>query len=157
MGRRWLFAVAAWLVTAALTTAVAIGAVNSLRQGIFGPADAPRSESEVQAQLPASSTPPTPPSTGTPSAPASPEPTSSAPEVSRAFTTDGGTITASCAGGLAWLRSWIPKTGFESDHVSRGPAPTVSLRFKARSGGDAVRAQVTCVDGTPTLALGGHD
>jgi hypothetical protein len=37
--------------------------------------------------------------------------------------------------------------------VVRGPTATASLRFKARSGGGrAVRAQVTCVAGTPTLS-----
>ncbi|GGM07580.1 hypothetical protein ACFFX1_02500 [Dactylosporangium sucinum] len=177
MGRRWLLAGLAWLVTAALTTAVAIGAVNSLRRGIFGPADAPpMSEAEVQARLspsapdggsPAATQGPTPapsssggvpsggvPSGGVPSSPAAP-PSGGAP---KALPTDGGTIVAVCDGnGLARLVSWTPRPGWEADHVVAGPAPAASLRFKARSGGGDVRALITCAGDQPTLALTGDD
>src|SRR5689334_9747279 len=116
MGRRWLFAGLAWLVTAALTTAVAIGAVNSLRRGIFGPADAPLSEAEVAAGLTASapaSESPSAPSSAVPSGPTSGAPSGGAP---RALPTDGGTIVAVCDGnGLARLLSWTPHTGWEAD------------------------------------------
>jgi len=162
MGRRWFLAVTAWLVTAALTTAVAIGAVNSLRAGIFGPADAPLSESDVRAQLPDASVAPSPSPSAVPTGAASTgaastvmASTGTAPAVvTKAFTTGGGAITASCAGGLATLTSWIPASGFEADHVQRGPAPVATLRFKARSHGAAFRLQVTCVDGSPLLAPG---
>jgi len=75
----------------------------------------------------------------------------------RALTTPGGTIVAVCDAGLVTLQSWSPGSGFESDHVERGPAPTASLRFKARSGGGDVRAQVTCSGAEPHLTIAGDD
>ncbi|MET7401399.1 hypothetical protein ABZS66_48755 [Dactylosporangium sp. NPDC005572] len=157
MGRRWLFAGLAWLVTAALTTAVAIGAVNSLRRGIFGPADAPRSEAEVEAELSpsASAAEPAAPTSEPPAPPSSAAPSGGAP---RALPTDGGTVVAVCdAGGQVRLLSWTPRTGWEADHVVAGPAPAASLRFKARSGGGDVRARITCAGDQPTLTLTGDD
>ena len=150
--RRWVLAGGAWLLTVALATALATWAVGSMRQGIFGTSDAPYSEADVDARLAASSTGPT-------TAPPTPAPTSasassSAPAgVVRALTTSGGTIVAVCEAGLVTLRSWTPNSGYEAEHVQRGPAAVASLRFKARSGGDDVRAQVTCSGDEPHLAL----
>lgn len=143
---RWPLAIAAWLAAAALATAASIGAVGSLSRGLFGPSDAPLRETEVEAQL----APTTPAPRESSPAPAE---SSRAPAENRALATAGGSIVASCTGGLAYLDSWIPRSGFETDHVQRGPAATASLRFKARSGGDSVRAQVTCRDGEPALAV----
>ncbi|WP_238016629.1 hypothetical protein KZZ52_11280 [Dactylosporangium sp. AC04546] len=164
MGRRWLFAGLAWLVTAALTTAVAIGAVNSLRRGIFGPADVPLSEAEVEAELSPSapaSEPSAPASESAAPVSASPAPPSSAVPsggAPKALPTDGGTIVAVCdAGGQVRLLSWTPHTGWEADHVVAGPAPAASLRFKARSGGGDVRARITCAGDQPSLTVTGDD
>ncbi|WP_432827720.1 hypothetical protein [Dactylosporangium sp. CA-092794] len=154
MRMRWPLAVGAWLAAAALATAVSIGAVSSLRRGLFGPSDAPLREAEVEAQL--SPAPAPAPSSSAPQPPPSAAPVPSA-DTTRALATDGGSIVASCDGGLATLVSWIPRAGYEADHVARGPAPTASLRFKARSGGGAVRAAVTCVLDTPTLSIAGDD
>ncbi|MDG6104298.1 hypothetical protein Daura_11340 [Dactylosporangium aurantiacum] len=153
--RRWALAGGAWLATVAAATAVATGAVGSMREGIFGTSDTPYSEAEVAALLAGSSAGPT-------SAASSPQPastpTSAGPTgVVRALTTPGGTIVAVCEAGLATLRSWTPNTGFEAEHVQRGPAAVASLRFKARSGGGDVRAQVRCVGAEPSLTLGGDD
>ncbi|WP_433218015.1 hypothetical protein ACQP00_11305 [Dactylosporangium sp. CS-047395] len=146
MRMRWPLAIAAWLAAAALATAVSIGAVGLLTRGLFGPSDAPLTEADVAAEL-------TPtPSTSAPAA----QPTPSA-NTRAALATDGGSIVASCTDGQAFLESWIPRSGYEADHVQRGPAPAASLRFKARSGGGQVRAQVTCPDGSPVLTLSGDD
>ncbi|MFG2039349.1 hypothetical protein [Dactylosporangium sp. NPDC048998] len=154
MRMRWPLAVGAWLAAAALATAASIGAVNSLRRGLFGLSDEPLRESEVQAQL--SPTPSLPPPE--PSGSATPSGSPAVPSAAtRALTTDGGSLVASCTDGLATLVSWIPRAGWEADHVARGPAPAVSLRFKARSGGGAVRARVTCQDGDPALAIVGDE
>jgi hypothetical protein len=156
---RWTLAVGAWLAAAVLATAASIGAVNSLRQGLFGgPADSsPRRESEVEAQLSAGPSPavvesPSPSA----SASASFEESQSA-SVTRALSTGGGSLVVSCDGGTATLMSWIPRAGFEADHVVRGPADAVSLRFKARSGGGQFRARVTCAGGEPSLTVSGDD
>ncbi|GAA4258734.1 hypothetical protein GCM10022255_080550 [Dactylosporangium darangshiense] len=155
---RWTLAVGAWLAAAVLATAASIGAVNSLRQGLFGgPADSPRHESEVEAELSAGPSPAVVDSPS-PSAPASASFEESPPaSVTRALSTGGGSLVVSCDGGTATLMSWIPRAGFEADHVVRGPADVVSLRFKARSGGGQFRARVTCAGGEPSLTVSGDD
>jgi hypothetical protein len=152
--RRWVLAGGAWLLTVAAATAVATGAVGSMRQGIFGTSDAPYSAAEVEALLAASSPGPTtaPPAPSVPGS-ATPSASSSGAAVVRGLTTPGGTIVAACEAGLVALRSWTPRSGFTAEHVQPGPATVASLRFKPRSGGDDVRAQVTC-DGTePRLTV----
>ena len=148
--RRWVLAGGAWLLTVAVATAVATGAVGSMRQGIFGTSDAPYTEAEVDALLAASSAGPT----TTPPGPA-PAASSTAPPggtgVVRALTTSGGTIVAVCDAGLVTLQSWTPNSGFKAERVQRGPAAVTSLRFKARSGGGDVRAQITCSGAEPHL------
>ncbi|MFF5231513.1 hypothetical protein [Dactylosporangium sp. NPDC000521] len=156
--RRWALAGGAWLATVAAATAVATGAVGSMRQGISGTSDAPYSEARVDALLAGTTTgPATPPVTpdATPSQAASP--TAGEGGVVRALTTSGGTIVAVCDAGLVTLRSWTPNPGFETDHVQRGPAAAASLRFKARSGGGDVRAEVTCAGAEPHLTVTGDD
>ncbi|MGI5243933.1 hypothetical protein [Dactylosporangium sp. CA-139066] len=159
MRMRWPLAAGAWLAAAALATAASIGAVGSLRQGLFGPSDQPRRESEVEAELSAS--PGEPPSGG--GGTQGEEPSSAGPSVpeataaTRALSTGGGSLVVSCDGGRATLESWIPKAGFEADHVVRGPADAVSLRFKARSGGGQFRATVTCAGGVASLSVSGDD
>jgi hypothetical protein len=145
---RWTLAIAAWLAAAALATAASIGAVSSLR-GLFGPSDAPLREADVEARLTPAPTPS--------SSPAPAPPPSTPADTTRALVTAGGSLVATCADGLARLDSWIPRSGYETDHEVQGPAAVVSLRFKARSGGGSVRAQVTCRDGEPTLTVVDHD
>jgi hypothetical protein len=148
---RWTLVIAAWLAAAALATAASIGAVSSLR-GLFGPSDAPLREADVEARLtPVPATPSASP------APTPAPPPSAAAETTRALVTAGGSLVATCTDGLARLDSWIPRSGYETDHEVQGPAAVVSLRFKARSGGGSVRAQVTCRDGEPTLTVVDHD
>ncbi|MEV0564978.1 hypothetical protein [Dactylosporangium sp. NPDC050588] len=160
--RRWALAGSAWLATVAVATAVATGAVGSMRQGIFGTSDTPYSEAKVDALLAGATTgpaasPATPPVTpdGTPGQSAAP--TAAGSGVVRALTTSAGTIVAVCDVGLVTLRSWTPNSGFETDHVQRGPAAVASLRFKARSGGGDVRAEVTCAGPEPHLTVAGDD
>ena len=171
--RRWILAGGAWLLTVAAATAVATGAVGSMREGMFGTSDTPYSEAEVAALLAGSGGSGGPDGSGGPggSAGSSAGPTAQAPSsqagstsaspgptgVVRALTTPGGTIVAACEAGLVTLRSWTPNSGFEAEHVQRGPAVVASLRFKARSGGDDVRAQVSCAGTEPQLTTGGDD
>lgn len=159
MRGRWALAGAAWMVAASLTTAAAVAAVNSLGEGIFGEADRPLRQSEVTSRLSAS---PDVQPTQAPSAAVSPGSSPSGavtvpPAVPRVLGTDGGTIVATCAGNLVTLLSWSPRQGYQADHVVRGPALLASLRFKARSGGGDVRAQVSCVNGEPRVAIVDED
>ncbi|WP_432988151.1 hypothetical protein [Dactylosporangium sp. CA-233914] len=150
MRMRWPIAIAAWLTAAALATAASLGAVGALQRGLFGPSDPPLTEADVEAKL--SSAPPA--TSSSPAPVASPVAPSA---VTRALSTGGGSMVVSCSAGEATLMSWMPVSGYEADHVQRGPASVVSLRFKARSGGGSVRAQVTCAGGEPTLTIGGDD
>jgi hypothetical protein len=151
--RRWVLAGGAWLLTVAAATAVATGAVGSMREGIFGTSDAPYTEADVEAQLAASSTAPA----TTPAPASSSAPSPGGTGVVRALTTAGGTIVAACEAGLVTLRSWTPNSGFEAEHVQRGPAAVASLRFKARSRGGDVRAQIACSGTEPSLTFVGDD
>jgi hypothetical protein len=152
MARRWALAIGAWLAAAALATAASIWAVDSLRSGLFGPSDAPLTEAEVAAESTAAPSPPPLPSTLPSTSPAS-----APPDTTRALSIEGGSLVASCADGRATIDSWIPGSGFEADHVLRGPAEAASLRFKARKGGGDVRLRVTCAAGVPQLTLTGDD
>ncbi|WP_327005154.1 hypothetical protein OHA72_60840 [Dactylosporangium sp. NBC_01737] len=150
--RRWVLAGGAWLLTVAAATAVATGAVGSMRQGIFGTADAPYTEANVDALLAASSAGPATASP-TPAPASSPASLPAGTGVVRALTTSGGTIVAVCEAGLVTLRSWTPNSGFKAEPEQRGPAAVASLRFKARSGGGDVRARVTCSGTEPQLTV----
>ncbi|MFB9407433.1 hypothetical protein [Dactylosporangium matsuzakiense] len=156
MRMRWPVVAAGWVAAAALATAASVGAVGTLR-GLFGPGDAPMLESDVEAQLTGPPTTPSPSASGPSSSAATVPGASGPPATKRALSTDGGSLIASCTGGLAYIESYIPKSGYEVDHLARGPAATTALRFKARSGGGSVRLQVTCENGEPTLRYGGDD
>jgi hypothetical protein len=166
IGARWTIAVAAWVAVAGLTTVAGLTAVNSLGAGIFGDSREPLSGAEVDRRLAAaapSASPSADASRATsagPSATATATPTATAtataaPPVDsatrRVLATAGGTIVASCTGGLVTMHSWSPAQGFRSDHAEPGPATTASIRFKAD--GNDVRIQVTCVAGEPQLRI----
>ncbi len=152
----------AWVIVAFLTTLGGLAAVNSLGDGILGSAERPLTHESVNAEL--SNQPPGPqvgsPSESpavSPSAEPSPTPTDTgsplepppAAPVSRTFSSAGGTVTAACTGDVITLRYWSPAQGYEADHVVRGPASTVSLRFRQGGRGHGIRLGFACNDGTP--------
>jgi hypothetical protein len=160
----------AWLIVAFLTTLGGLAAVNSLGDGILGSAERPLTHESVAAELsgPPSGPPPgTPsespafsPSAGpsrTPTGTGSPlEPPPAAP-VSRTFSSAGGTVTAACSGDTVTLQYWSPAQGYEADHVVRGPAATVSLRFRQGGRGHGIRLAFTCQDGSPVQSSNTSD
>jgi serine/threonine-protein kinase len=64
------------------------------------------------------------------------------------LTSQGGTLVASCTGGLAYVVSWSPQQGFGSTGVARGPATSAQVTF---AGGQlTVTMVVSCDAGVPT-------
>jgi len=59
----------------------------------------------------------------------------------------GGTALAECGSSGAYLVSWSPTQGYETDDVTRGPAATTRVTFE--SDANSVTMTVTCSAGTP--------
>ena len=146
----------AWLIVAFLTTLGGLAAVNSLGDGILGSAERPLTHESVDAELSAqpSVSPALSPSALAPST-LSPSPLE--PPVPRTFSSAGGTVTAACTGDVITLRYWSPAQGYEADHVVRGPATTVSLRFRQGGRGHGIRLAFACSDGSPVQSSNTSD
>jgi hypothetical protein len=75
------------------------------------------------------------------------------------FSSQGGTVVATCESAGAYLITWSPAQGYEVDQVSRGPAAVASVRFETSS--TAVTMNVSCPGGpggTPVSSTTtGHD
>jgi hypothetical protein len=167
--RRWGLAALAWVVAAVLTTVIGIAAVESLGNGILGSPEQPLTRGDVASQLAASpghsggtgseapSPSELPSASSTPDEPPSPTPTlaptlaPTPPTSTRVFTIAGGTVVASCRGGLVTLQSWSPAQGYHVVRVERGPARSVEIRFGSGKGdeGHGSRLTVSCRDGRP--------
>ena len=164
MKRRWGLAAVAWIVAAGLTTFVGIAAVGSLGDGILGSPDRPLSRGNVESQLATSPLPPSslpPAASEIPSEPSKAPPTSfsPSPKSSRVLTSDGGTVVASCSGGLVTLVSWSPAQGYHVVQADRGPAKTVTVRFSDdREHEDHYKVlTVFCRNGRPETTSGEDD
>jgi hypothetical protein len=163
MGRRWAVVAAAWIAAAVLTTLAGVYAVNSLGDGLLGSASRPISQDDVNRRL--SSAPPVPPpslsagpsSSGAPTGQPVETPTTPAQPVRRSLGTGGGSVVASCAGGLAKLESWSPAQGYQADHVVAGPAQIVSIRFRVGGRGHGDRMGVVCQNDVPTKTAAPDD
>jgi hypothetical protein len=156
-----------WLAVAAATAAGATAAVSAIGTSLFGPDNRSLSQRDVERQLaddPATAAPapsatddePTGEPTAEPTTPpptahqTAPNPPPAAPKPQpRVLSTAGGTIVAQCTGGQASLISWSPAQGYRADDVdvSRGPAPTAFITFKADHG--ELIVAVTCHGGEP--------
>jgi hypothetical protein len=83
----------------------------------------------------------------------SPDPTSASPTSTpgsgsgSVLTSQGGDVVASCQAAGAYLISWSPQQGYETDDVRRGPAAQALVTFE--SAANSVVMQVTCQGGVP--------
>ncbi|GII77299.1 hypothetical protein Sru01_22810 [Sphaerisporangium rufum] len=136
MKRRSLLAALGFAAVAALTTLTSTWAISLLGAGLSENVVAPMSRAEVARALAAA--------TGTP-APAPPA-GGTAP---RAFHAPGGSVTASCAGDRAVLRSWSPALGYGAEDVSAGPAPAASVEFESET--ETITVRVTCPGGAAKM------
>jgi hypothetical protein len=67
---------------------------------------------------------------------------------STALTSRGGTVVAECQPAGAYLLSWSPAQGYETNRVVRGPAVTAQVSFEATA--NSVTMVVSCSSGVPT-------
>jgi hypothetical protein len=186
---RILITVAAWLLGAATATGGCLLAVSLLGDGfgVTGSsgqqltsagvakalAAAERESSSAPAATPSHSArarhatrrphaarpTPTPTQTSPPAPTSTPTPAQSTAPVGTPFSSQGGTVVATCESAGAYLITWSPAQGYEVDRVSRGPAAVASVRFDTIS--TAVTMNVSCPSGpggTPVNnTTTGHD
>ena len=152
------------VVMAALIAAVvgATAALSLIGVSADGPGGRPLSEADVRSSLRAHSRSAAASPTPTPtSRPKSPSPhrsgtTGHAPGAKvGAFTSTGGTVFASCAGGQATLTRWIPASGYSTDGY--GPRTASSVWVKFRSSSSEQTVTVNCVAGQPHLVTAPDD
>jgi len=186
---RILITVAAWLLGAATATGGCLLAVSLLGDGFGVTASsgqqltsagvakalaaAERESSSAPAATPSRSVrarhatrrphaarpTPTPTQTSPPAPTSAPTPAQSTTPVGTPFSSQGGTVVATCESAGAYLITWSPAQGYEVDQVSRGPAAVASVRFETSS--TAVTMNVSCPGGpggTPVSSTTtGHD
>lgn len=130
--------VLAWVVTAVAATGAAVAVLGLLGGGVTGTSNRVLSGPEVRAAL-ATVTPRT----------ASAPPATSPSAQGRLMRTPGGTVIASCSGGLVTLRSWSPAQGYSVDKVEPGPAAEAKVEFEPEEGED-IELRITCTPSGPT-------
>jgi hypothetical protein len=139
--------VVAWLIAAAVATAVGIAAVSAIGNGIVGSGPQPLTQSEVNAQLAAKPAPPTTaPTTTVPTAtePATSGPANTGP--TKVLPVQGGTIIARCVAAGVQVLSATPAQGYQV--TSEGEVDDhPKVRFT--SGRTEIEVRLRCVAGTP--------
>ncbi|GAA1274285.1 hypothetical protein GCM10009677_29340 [Sphaerisporangium rubeum] len=149
MKRGPLLATLGWFTAATLTTATTTWAITLLGQGLSEPVVSPMSASQI-AQALATATPATPPGATTPPTTTrtpTPEPSSSQP--GRAFTTQGGTVVATCTAGRPTLLAWSPAQGYKTDDVNDHSGHEVSVEFESET--VKIEIRITCTAGVPSM------
>jgi hypothetical protein len=110
----------------------------------------PAAPAPAQAQFETGATPSARPAASWSAAPPSAPPTEgvvSSP-ASTALTSRGGTVVAECQSTGAYLLSWSPAQGYETNRVVRGPAVTAQVSFESTA--NSVTMVVSCSSGVPT-------
>ncbi|MEU4230712.1 hypothetical protein AB0F17_41025 [Nonomuraea sp. NPDC026600] len=133
--------VLAWAATALAATGAAVAVLGLLGGVLTGTSGRVLSQGEIRAAL----------STATVRAPGTAAPAASAsPRGGGFIRTAGGTVIASCAGGLVTLRSWSPAQGYSVDDVDPGPRQQAMVEFEADEdeGGD-VDVRIGCSGDQP--------
>lgn len=167
---------AAWLLSTAVATAVAWGAVTAagargeepgavLSEGQVAAALAAERDALAAAPTRSPTAAPTTSPTAAPSAEATPEPTTGrttdpAVPVVRTWSLEGGVVSASCTGDVVALEYATPASGWRVDAKERGPGSRVLVGLE-RDGVERY-VQAVCVAGTPEYTLvdddsGGED
>ncbi|MBM7784617.1 hypothetical protein [Tenggerimyces flavus] len=140
-----LLGVLGWLAVAAGAVTVGVLAVTLVGSGLTSGSSQPLSSDGVSRALGATSPSPSPTATFSPTPTPTPAKTPSSP--TKPFTSPGGTAYAQCTSGQAYLTSWSPHPGFETDEVERGPDSRVSVRFEADD--TKIRLIIRCSGNTP--------
>lgn len=154
--------VVAWAATALAATGAAVAVIGLLGNGITGTDGHVLSAGEVRSALATAATR-TPSATGTPtgvptgtptgsptSTGAPPSATPSRTPRDKLIRSAGGTVIASCDGGLVTLRSWSPAQDYSVDSVDAGPAREAKVEFEPDEGED-VELTIVCSGGSPVV------
>ncbi|WP_066373030.1 hypothetical protein [Herbidospora mongoliensis] len=141
MDRRFVFAVAGWLVAALAATVAGLVVIGSFGGAFRGPGDQSLSAEAVRRELalPAPSIDPT-----------TPRPTAAA-SASRVVSTEGGTAVVSCTAGRAQLTSWTPAQGWQTDDVDPGPDTQAKVKFE--SGELEIEVETHCEGDVPRTVV----
>lgn len=110
----------------------------------------------ARGSTPSSSTGPTGPQSPPPSStPPTPQPTPSPAPTSqtRLIYSVGGSAVAVCTGPTVHLQSFSPAQGYQVAEAAEGPAPQVSVVFRATSGTREVEVQISCRAGVPVAEI----
>ncbi|MEO3810279.1 hypothetical protein ABGB17_14860 [Sphaerisporangium sp. B11E5] len=139
MKRGALLASLGWLTAATLTTATTTWAITLLGRGLSEPVVSPMSAAQITQALATATTP----------SGATPRPTASPGSAGRAFTTTGGTVVATCAGGRPTLVAWSPAQGYKTDDVNDSSGHAVTVEFESEN--TKVAVTIACAGGTPAM------
>lgn len=168
MNRRRLLLIAAlWLATVitASTATWAVISATGTKVGQTIPLSAPSRAATPNgtAQPSASETPSHAPSTSpTTSAPHTTKPTHSRPPateepaetITRSWSGEAGTVTASCTGSAISLVSAVPAVGYRV-HVERDGSRELSIEFESTAGEDhEAHLKASCSEGAPSFRTG---
>jgi hypothetical protein len=155
--RRGLFVVGGWLLAAGIAAAVGVLAVSLLSSSFAGTHVRLLDQQTVARELAEATSSGRSPASARPSPPVAPSPSatpSSRPgrspashPVSRSFASPGGTVVSRCTATDAYLVSWTPGQGFETDEHVRGPAKTAYVSFD--SDDRKVFVTASCRHGVP--------
>ena len=181
VGSRIVAGVAAWLLGAASATGGSLLAVEQLSHGILSQPNQPLTAAAVSAGLANEKADEAAPAgTGfrlsSPHRPVRADPQAQQlrhrhptrrhptrrkrdprPDPARAGTllkSADGSVVAQCDAGAAYLDSWIPQQGYESEFVVRGPASVARVTFRTYWGDTSgamtgVTMRITCQGGIP--------
>jgi serine/threonine-protein kinase len=159
----------AWAATAVAATGAAVAALGLVSGALTGTSGQVLTQGEARAALatltrspPPSAAPTSPPqpgattppgattSPGATTQPGTPEGATTEPGTPEGefIRTPGGTVIASCSGGLVTLRSWSPAQGHSVDGVEPGPAREAEVEFEADEGED-VELRLGCSGDRP--------
>jgi len=150
-----------WVAVTAAAFGISMAAVTLVGSSIGDPVANPLSAEQVRRQLAVATasptatptTTPTGPTTGTPGKPSgSPTSDHTVPTGRRTvLASGGGTVTASCTGGLVRLEFWSLANGFRTTHVDRGPDRSAEIEFESEH--DRYKLEISCVAGVPTAQI----
>jgi hypothetical protein len=132
--------VAAWAATAIAATGAAVAVLGLLGNGLTGSDSHVLGPEEVRAEL----------ATATTRGAATPAPAATQTGQSRLIRSAGGTVIASCDGGLVTLRSWSPAQDYKVDGVEPGPAGEAKVEFEPDEG-EEVELTIVCSGGAPVV------
>ncbi|MGH8837333.1 MAG: hypothetical protein ACRDWG_20430 [Actinomycetes bacterium] len=147
-----------WVAVTAAAFGISMAAVTLVGSSIGDPVVNPMSAEQVRRQLASGTVAPNATPTSAPTGPTtttSPDPSrtpthsESADGQPRVLGSDGGTVIATCAGGLVTLESWSPAIGFRVEHWDRGPATTAEVEFESND--DRYKLEISCRSGVPTV------